>query len=363
MFRSKIGYSVELQKFLLCKRVPYLDGPVVVDADNVAGKSLLNILTVPGHEHGGIGQGNPLADAVVHDLHTALEAARTDPDKGDPVPVGRVHIGLDLECKPGKAVFIRGHITRNRFSDPGRRRHFHKCVQHLPDTEIIHRTAEKNRCLAPFQVLVQVKGICGALDQFHVFAQFLGLAAQNLIQDRIVEVADDNATLICPGASRRKQVQLLLMKVVHPPKALSHADGPRQGRAFNLQLFLDIIQNIQGFHPHPVQLVDKGNNGGVAHAADLHQLFRLGFHALGAVDDHQGAVNRRQHPVGVLGKVLVPGGVQKVDLQPLIVEFHDRSGHGNSPFLFNRHPVTGGMALGFAGFNRTSLLNGPAKKQ
>ncbi len=161
-------------------------------------EGLLDILAVTGHEHGRIGQGDALADAVVDDLHTALEPARADPDKSDPIPVGRVHIGLDFERKTGKAVLIWGHVARNGFPVARVGRHLHKGVQHLSDTEIIYSAAKKYRCLAPFQVLVHVKRIRGPLDEFHVFAQFICLTAQDLVQDWIRQVADDNAFLIGP---------------------------------------------------------------------------------------------------------------------------------------------------------------------
>ncbi len=89
-----------------------------------------------------------------------------------------------------------------------------------------------------------------------------------------------------------------------------------------------------------VELVDEGHDRGVAHAADLHQLFGLGVDPLAAVDHHQGAVHGGQHAVGVLGEVLVARGVQEVDLEVAVVEFHDRGGHRNAASLMSNDCVT-----------------------
>mgnify|MGYP003436519072 CR=1 FL=1 len=45
--------------------------------------------------------------------------------------------------------------------------------------------------------------------------------------------------------------------------------------------------------------VDKGEDGNVAHGADLEEFSGLRLHALGAVDDHDGGVGGHQGAVGV----------------------------------------------------------------
>ena len=100
----------------------------------------------------------------------------------------------------------------------------------------------------------------------------------------------------------------------------------------------------------------------VPQGADLEQLPGLGFHTLGTVDDHDGAVGGHQGTVGVLGEVLVAGSVQNVDAEAAVLELHDGGGDGDAALLLNLHPVGGGgpgtLALDLAG-----LGNGAAVEQ
>ena len=95
---------------------------------------------------------------------------------------------------------------------------------------------------------------------------------------------------------------------------------------------------------------------------DLEQLSRLRLHALGTVDDHDGAVGGHQGPVGILGEVLVARGVQNVDAEAVVLELHDGGGHGDAALLFNLHPVGGG-GPGPLALDLTGLGDGAAVKQ
>ena len=55
-----------------------------------------------GHQLLGLGQLYFFAPLDVVDLHPLLKPAGADADKGDAVPVGLVHVGLDLKDKGGK---------------------------------------------------------------------------------------------------------------------------------------------------------------------------------------------------------------------------------------------------------------------
>ena len=97
------------------------------------------------------------------------------------------------------------------------------------------------------------------------------------------------------------------------------------------------------------------------HGADLEKLSRLGLHALGTVDDHDGGIRGHQGPVGVLGKVLVTRGIQNVDTEALVLELHHGGSHGNAPLLLDFHPVGGGgpgilLALDHAGLGDGSAV-------
>ena len=116
---------------------------------------------------------------------------------------------------------------------------------------------------------------------------------------------------------------LLLLPVVHALELLAGADGPVDGAGGDAQLLLQLLAQLKGIPGVPVHLVDEGEDGNVPQGTDLEQLAGLGLHALGGVDDHDGAVGGHQRAVGVLGEVLMAGGVQNVDAEAFVLELHD----------------------------------------
>ena len=71
------------------------------------------------------------------DVHADLVAAGADTHKGDPVSVGFVHIGLDLENKGGKAFFHRVNGADVGISGRGRQGHFQEVLQEDLDAEVV----------------------------------------------------------------------------------------------------------------------------------------------------------------------------------------------------------------------------------
>ena len=190
MLRCEIGDSGELQGFSFGERVADLDRPVVVDADDVARPGLLDVGPVLGHEDRRVGEDDLAADPVVKHLHPTGELPRADPEEGDPVAVGQIHVRLDLEDEAGERLL-------QRRDHPGRRRprtggggHLHEGVEELPDPEIVDGAAEKDGGLVSFQVLLMRKGIGGPLDQGDLLPKPFRLAPQELVQLRIFEVGD-----------------------------------------------------------------------------------------------------------------------------------------------------------------------------
>ena len=106
MLRREVRDTGKAETFFFRKSVTDLDGPVVMDTDDVSGKGFFYIGPVLGHENDGIVQGDFLSGTVVKHLHASYESPRTDADKRDAVPMGWVHIGLDFKGKSGKGRFI-----------------------------------------------------------------------------------------------------------------------------------------------------------------------------------------------------------------------------------------------------------------
>ena len=134
--------------------------------------------------------------------------------------------------------------------------------------------------------------MAGALHQLNFFAQLIGIGSKLLIQFRAVDARDDRGLLRYVVFSGLVQVDLVIQQVVDALEALSHADGPGNRCTLDAQYRFNFIQQFQRVAAFPVQFVDEGENGCLPHAADFHQADGALFHALGAVDDHQGRVHR-----------------------------------------------------------------------
>ncbi|EKD37224.1 MAG: hypothetical protein ACD_75C01207G0001 [uncultured bacterium] len=158
-------------------------------------------------------------------------------------------------------------------------------------------------------------------------------------------------------------MQRLVVDIVYPLEGLAHADRPGEGGAFDLQLLFDLRHEIEGRSAFPVQFIDKGDDRGIAHPAYFHQLLGLGFDAFGAVDDHDGRIDRGQNPVGILREILMAGRIEQVDFIIPIGEFHHRGGNGNTAFLLDGHPVAGGMPLDLARFDGAGQVDGAAEEE
>jgi hypothetical protein len=142
------------------KGVADLDGAVVGQADDVAGKSLSAISRSRARKEGRVAEADLAAEAAVERLHAALEAARADPQERHAVAVVGVHVRLDLEDEaaefrlgrldlarigtgsPGASgLGRRGPVIAARGSGGGARRM--KASKQLAHAEVVHGGAEE----------------------------------------------------------------------------------------------------------------------------------------------------------------------------------------------------------------------------
>jgi hypothetical protein len=178
-----------------------------------------------------------------------------------------------------------------------------------------------------------------------------------------VESLDDLVAASPALFGRLVHVDAVLEQVVDAPQLATHADGPRDRRAGDAQHFLDFVEQVGRFAALAVELVDERDDRRVAQPAHFHQLDRALLHALGAVDDHQRGVDRRQCAVRVLGKILVPRRVEQIHDPSVVRELHDAGRDRDAPLLLEAHPVGGRMARGLASFHGAGELDRAAEQQ
>ena len=297
------------------------------------------------------------------DLLVRVKAAGAHPQEGDAVPVGLVHVGLDLEDEGGEEVVQGADLPLAAVAGEGRGGHAEKVLQEGLHAEGGQSRAEKDGGELAVAYPVQVKVAGGPVQQLDVLDELVppGLA-QHVGEDGVVQVDLGGAGLFGVGVGGEVD-DLPLVPIIHPQKVLAGADGPVDGVGLDAQFLFDLLAQLEGVPGLPVHLIDEGEDGNVPHDADLEELASLGLHALGPVDDHDGGVGGHEGAVGVLGEVLVAGGVQNVDAETVVLELEHRGGHGDAALFLDLHPVGHSgpgilLALDLAG-----LGDGPAVEQ
>ena len=124
-----------------------------------------------------------------------------------------------------------------------------------------------------------------------------------------------------------------------PAEIAGHPDRPVHRGRVQADPLLDLVEQLQRLAAGPVPLVHERDHRHAPAAADVEQLQRLRLQALGRVQQHDRAVHRGQHPVGVLGEVGVTGRVQQVEHRAVVVEAQRRRGDRDAPGALHRHPV------------------------
>ena len=262
-------------------------------------------------------------------LHAALELARADAHEGDAVPVGLVHVGLDLEDEARELVPAGVHGLAGQAVHTGQRGggQPQELLQEGLDAEVGQCRTEEHRAQLPFQDPLKVELLgCAVqkLDLVHQLAVEVG--GEHIVQAGVAQLQLDLVHLAhaVGAAVAGKGQHLAGLPVEHALEFLAAADGPVHGVGLDAQDLLDVLHQLKGVAGLAVHLVDEGEDGDVPQGADFEQLDGLGLDALGRVDDHDRRVGGHQGAVGVLRKVLVAGGVQDVDALAGIVELQHR---------------------------------------
>ncbi len=153
------------------------------------------------------------------------------------------------------------------------------------------------------------------------------------------------------------------IEVVDAAEGLAHADRPGHRRALHAEHRFDLVQQFDGRARFAVQLVDEGQDGCIAHAADVEQLDGLRLDTVDRVDDHDGGIDCCQGSISVFRKIVVARRVEQVDHVLAIRELHDRGGHRDAALLFQFHPVRSGMTCCLAATHFTGDLDRAAEPQ
>ena len=93
------------------------------------------------------------------------------------------------------------------------------------------------------------------------------------------------------------------MQMITTVEIPPHTDRPNSWRYFELQDILDLVQQLEGFQPLSIHLVDVGDDRYVPQPTYLNeQLAGLALNAASCIDDHDRRINGRQRPIRVFLK-------------------------------------------------------------
>ncbi len=165
------------------------------------------------------------------------------------------------------------------------------------------------------------------------------------------------------GAAALQEAHAAGGEIVGAEKIAAAADRPGHRRGVERQRLFDLVQKLERVAALAVHLVDEGDDGNVAQAADLEQLSGPRLDALGGVDHHDGGIDRRQRAVGVFGEILVARRIQEVEDQALEFERHHRGDDGDTALAFDLHPVGTGVAPLALGLDLPGQIDRAAEQQ
>ena len=274
-----------------------------------------------------------------------------------------IHVGLNLEHHAAELglVGLNGSLKRHPWL--GGRCQFDQGIEDLAHPKVVHRGPKEDRRLLSCKECGLIKGRGGTLHQVDLLAGLTILRPEALEQRGVVQAIDHIVDLACAVFPRLKDPHLVCPEVHDTVKAFAHAHGPCEGNHGHPQGLLKLIHQRNGLAHLSVHFVDEGQDGCISSPADLQKAKGLLFHTIGRIDDHQGCVHGREHPIGVLGEVSVPRCVEQVDDVIPVLHLHDRTRNRNATLFLDLHPVGGGVSGGLTGLDAAGDVNGTCVEQ
>jgi hypothetical protein len=310
-------------------------------------------------------QPHRLPRADVRHLQARLELAGTHAHEGDAVPMPWIHVRLDLEDEAREPAVGRIHQAGGRFARGRWRRKLDKLAQKGLDAEVGERAREKHRRQRPGQHRLVAERVSGLVEQRDIVYQaIVRLGPQQVADRRVVERAGLHLGAAGPMIlTALEAIDLLAPTVIHADERAIGVDRPGHGMAVDAEVRLHVAHQLERILAYAVALVDDGEDRHPPTLADREQLAGALLDPLAVVEQHHRAVGGDQHPIRVLGKILVARRIEKVDLIAIVVELHHARRHRDAALLLHLHPVRGGMALLAARLYRARKMNRPAVQQ
>src|SRR3954468_21781623 len=110
-----------------------------------------------------------------------------------------------------------------------------------------------------------------------------------------------------------KKMHEVFLPGEHTAKILPITQGPIHWISCDPQHTLQFIQQGERITRRAIELVHEGKDGNASHATNLEQLASLCFNAFTRVNYHYCGIDCCEHPISVLGKILMAWRIQQID--------------------------------------------------
>ena len=207
------------------------------------------------------------------------------------------------------------------------------------DAKVAEGGAEEHRRAPPGKERLLVEGMARSPHQLDFLGEALVFVAKPSARLGAVEPFDGAPFVLLVAVARLVANEAVARQQIHAPEGTARSDGPRHGCTLNGEHILDLVDQFHRITDFPIQLVDEREYRRVPHPADFQQPNGARLHPLGAVNDHERGIHRREGAVGVFGEVLVARRVEQIHDVRAIVKLHHRRGDRDAPLLLHLHPV------------------------
>ena len=343
---------------------PIVQLTVIVNADDVAGDGIVAGNALVGHERRArCRASSSRSDALVANLHRRLIAARANAEKRDAVAMARIHVGLDLEDESAERFSVGATTLLLPSRGCGGGAHSTSACSISCTPKLLMAEPKKTGDLLSREERIQVERRARVAEQLHVVTQGQRLVGKQLVEPRIAQALDQLAVIAHPFLARRESEQAIPPQVEHARKRLPMPTGQVIGAQSILSTDSISSSSAIGARTSRSSLFTKVMIGVARSRHTSSSLIVCASTPFGGVDHHHRRVDRGQHAVGVLGKILVARRVEQIDGVAGILELHDRAGDRDAALLLDLHPVRRRVTRALARLDGAGHLDRSAEEQ
>ncbi len=212
-----------------------------------------------------------------------LEPARAHSDEGDAVAVSLVHAGLDLEHQAREGIVQRPAAPVGQEAGCRAGDEVDHAVEQEPHAEVGQRRAEEHRRRFAGKERLAVDDPTQLGEQLRFFECRCPRTRPPRRAARSTSMTSSGA-MVEPRAVRSKRVYSPVPWWMTPRKSPGIPTGQVTGVGSTTRVSSIWSSSSRGTLTRPIELVDEGEERDLPLAADLEELERLWFDALGGVD-------------------------------------------------------------------------------